>query len=118
MSMQIYRVPQEFGSHLRLFIEGDLYNLSFTNMRDMKEWFRTRPRHLGGNVLDDNTIIYDTEIVRTYGVQKTHFVIKQFDRATPFFVIGASPYMHNHRFEEAEDAFDFAAAKAKEYDAI
>ncbi len=118
MALQIFRMPAKLGHSLRMFIDGSRYDESFSNIQEMRRWFINREKHLRGHDLRDDPIILDTEIVETYGIDGSHHVLRPVNRTRPLMVVGASSYLHDVLFEELVDALDYAAAEARDYDAI
>ncbi|MBB4349273.1 hypothetical protein [Aliirhizobium cellulosilyticum] len=116
MGLKIYRLPREVGIGLWLFVNDVKYDGAFPNCSQMREWFRTRPKHLVGYELSDDTVIIDTEIIQSYGQENKHHVIRPVGQAAPYMVIGAGTYMHDELFDNGIDAFDLAAAKSEDYD--
>ncbi|MBD9628037.1 hypothetical protein IB279_34365 [Ensifer sp. ENS06] len=115
MPIDLYRMPQRGGNHLRLFINGSLYDSSFIDYREMRRWFIRNPKHLAGHPLPD--VPLDTEVVLEVGISKSHAVLKV--RSKPqYLVMGPTSLLWDIRFDDEKAAVDFAVHKAKKFDQL
>lgn len=118
MTLQIFRMPDELGGALKLFIDGSLYDGSFNTISQMRQWFINRKKHLKGHELTHETPIFDTHVVATFGLEKSHRVLGASTIANTYLVTGAGSVLRDHIFSIAKVAADFATNEATKYDAL